>query len=512
MVLNIGEDGVPRRDEDISDPGYSPTSDNSSPIRRRRRSSPYEQYTPHRNGYTHSNHHSHIHNSSQHNHQISHNEHLSPNHERRSSDHHHQLNGENSREDGPEAPLDFSVRRMPPSVVHYTNGHRDASEIQDEQVDIKPPISPTDSEVGSPHHIAIQDRDDHVKRESNDNPDSNGQYDNRNNGKIGEPKLAVPGLIPISSLPLPAGFPGLPHGFHPGFAPNLGGMLGPIPPLVIDPNMAQRNDKPGETNRKTNHRPFKAYPKDPLSLPIGYFGMPGINALPGLDATIQEDVLKRYKEYVARLSQEHQNQQINAAVNNSLEQKRLHQQSIHLQNNIHLSPQPVSPSPQTQNNHVQSSRSPVDTSSTMRTEYFKPLSHNSSQHQKPHHIKHTNNNLNQTTSSSPQSPQSPQYSDNMLEYGDNSLPHGEIDDNSRVNGHRKKLDQTGKETVKDASYWERRRKNNEAAKRSRDTRRAKEDEIAIRAAFLEQENMKLRVEVAALKNETAKLRCMLYNS
>lgn len=62
---------------------------------------------------------------------------------------------------------------------------------------------------------------------------------------------------------------------------------------------------------------------------------------------------------------------------------------------------------------------------------------------------------------------------------------------------------------KDEAYWERRRKNNEAAKRSRDSRRAKEDEIAIRAALLEQENLKLRVEVAALKTETVKLRCML---
>lgn len=68
------------------------------------------------------------------------------------------------------------------------------------------------------------------------------------------------------------------------------------------------------------------------------------------------------------------------------------------------------------------------------------------------------------------------------------------------------------EEQKDGAYWERRRKNNEAAKRSRDMRRAKEDEIAIRAALLEQENLKLRVEVAALKTETAKLRCMLYNS
>ncbi|XP_076752638.1 transcription factor giant [Xylocopa sonorina] len=65
---------------------------------------------------------------------------------------------------------------------------------------------------------------------------------------------------------------------------------------------------------------------------------------------------------------------------------------------------------------------------------------------------------------------------------------------------------------KDAAYWERRRKNNEAAKRSRDARRAKEDEIAIRAAFLEQENMKLKYELVALRNETAKLRCMIYST
>ncbi|BES97194.1 Basic region leucine zipper [Nesidiocoris tenuis] len=65
---------------------------------------------------------------------------------------------------------------------------------------------------------------------------------------------------------------------------------------------------------------------------------------------------------------------------------------------------------------------------------------------------------------------------------------------------------------RDSAYWERRRKNNEAAKRSRDARRAKEDEIAIRAAFLEQENLRLKYQVAALSDETAKLRCILYSS
>ncbi|WAR20009.1 CES2-like protein [Mya arenaria] len=83
-----------------------------------------------------------------------------------------------------------------------------------------------------------------------------------------------------------------------------------------------------------------------------------------------------------------------------------------------------------------------------------------------------------------------------------------INDNS--DGEGKKLKHVPDEN-KDESYWERRRKNNEAAKRSRDSRRHKEEEIAMRAAFLEQENLKLRAQVAILKNETAKLHYMLYN-
>ncbi|EFN72124.1 hypothetical protein EAG_01392 [Camponotus floridanus] len=51
---------------------------------------------------------------------------------------------------------------------------------------------------------------------------------------------------------------------------------------------------------------------------------------------------------------------------------------------------------------------------------------------------------------------------------------------------------------KDAAYWERRKKNNEAAKRSRDARRAKEDELAIWATFLENENTRLKSELTGL--------------
>lgn len=67
------------------------------------------------------------------------------------------------------------------------------------------------------------------------------------------------------------------------------------------------------------------------------------------------------------------------------------------------------------------------------------------------------------------------------------------------------------EEKKDQAYWERRRKNNDAAKRSRDARRAKEEEIALRAVVLEQDNMKLRAEVSILKSELARLHYMVYN-
>ena len=59
---------------------------------------------------------------------------------------------------------------------------------------------------------------------------------------------------------------------------------------------------------------------------------------------------------------------------------------------------------------------------------------------------------------------------------------------------------------KDAAYWERRRKNNEAAKRSRDSRRQKENEIAVRASFLEQENIQLKMELVQLRTELGSIR------
>ena len=48
------------------------------------------------------------------------------------------------------------------------------------------------------------------------------------------------------------------------------------------------------------------------------------------------------------------------------------------------------------------------------------------------------------------------------------------------------------EKDKDGKYFERRKRNNVAAKKSRDARKQREDEIAIRASFLEKENSSLQ--------------------
>ncbi|GAV07720.1 hypothetical protein RvY_17527 [Ramazzottius varieornatus] len=66
--------------------------------------------------------------------------------------------------------------------------------------------------------------------------------------------------------------------------------------------------------------------------------------------------------------------------------------------------------------------------------------------------------------------------------------------------------------MKDEKYWARRRKNNLAAKRSRDARRIKENQIAIRAAYLEKENSKLREQLEKLSRDNMVLREKLATS
>ena len=48
------------------------------------------------------------------------------------------------------------------------------------------------------------------------------------------------------------------------------------------------------------------------------------------------------------------------------------------------------------------------------------------------------------------------------------------------------------EDLKDETYWYKRTKNNVAAKRSREARRIKENQIALRTSYLEKENYQLK--------------------
>lgn len=58
---------------------------------------------------------------------------------------------------------------------------------------------------------------------------------------------------------------------------------------------------------------------------------------------------------------------------------------------------------------------------------------------------------------------------------------------------------------KDDKYWEKREKNNIAARRSREARRLKENQIALRTAYLEKENNALKREVEQAKAENLEL-------
>merc|ERR1711936_864045 len=61
-------------------------------------------------------------------------------------------------------------------------------------------------------------------------------------------------------------------------------------------------------------------------------------------------------------------------------------------------------------------------------------------------------------------------------------------------------------SVRDDKYWERRRKNNLAAKKSRDTRRVRENQLRLRVLFLENANKVLREQMERKDLETGELR------
>merc|ERR1712003_392227 len=59
---------------------------------------------------------------------------------------------------------------------------------------------------------------------------------------------------------------------------------------------------------------------------------------------------------------------------------------------------------------------------------------------------------------------------------------------------------------KDEKYWDKRRKNNMAAKRSREARRSRENQISLRASYLEKDNAALKEELLTVKEELQSLR------
>ena len=63
------------------------------------------------------------------------------------------------------------------------------------------------------------------------------------------------------------------------------------------------------------------------------------------------------------------------------------------------------------------------------------------------------------------------------------------------------------DATKPEGYWEKRRKNNEAARRSRNVRKQKEHETAVRAEFLEKENEKLKMKLSLMTSHVVSCNC-----
>ncbi|XP_018560842.1 D site-binding protein-like [Anoplophora glabripennis] len=84
-----------------------------------------------------------------------------------------------------------------------------------------------------------------------------------------------------------------------------------------------------------------------------------------------------------------------------------------------------------------------------------------------------------------------------------------VEDNKGTNMNMRRY-QNLDERHADPSYLERRKKNNEAAKKSREARKAREDEITIRCAFLEQENIRLKANLASVEMDVERLKSLIF--
>ncbi|XP_071079370.1 cyclic AMP-dependent transcription factor ATF-7-like [Haliotis cracherodii] len=314
-------------------------------------------------------------------------------------------------------PLDFSVKRK--SVESISESLTDDSQVSS----VSPPAS----------HGSQESYPEHKSNETTSNGSS------RSSDPNGDPRAS----LPLSPNSLPMGLvPGMGSGFVPnGHLPNMPGFM--------DQRLLHGNK---------NSRPFKAYPKEALSMPLGYYGMAGMPPMPQIDGQALQGLNLSSDEIMNIYQQQLQ-------VLRERDKQLLTMAKQHMR---------------------------VETTSPTRTGASSSGSSNNGTTMSPP--------LPNCVSPQPRLPPP------------SSRPSPMVSSTSALTAAGRKRPRSLPDEQKDSAYWERRRKNNDAAKRSRDARRAKEDEIAIRAALLEQENLKLRVEVAALKTETARLRCMLYNS
>jgi len=96
-------------------------------------------------------------------------------------------------------------------------------------------------------------------------------------------------------------------------------------------------------------------------------------------------------------------------------------------------------------------------------------------------------------------PMSPLGGDPMSAYGSRS----------RAPSKRRSMKKPVLDEMKDDKYFERRKKNNLAAKRSRDARKMREEDIARRATYLQKENDALKTQMETLREEAYALRQLL---
>ena len=401
----------------------------------------------------------------------------------------------------------------PPPQHRSSFGDERSSSARDAYDDVTPEPSPTRSAHDAPIDFSVRradayeserlERMERISNNLNHRFNTDDMMASKSNGdmlrdrtlppfpygkhdKIGEPRLGLPGLP--HGVPLPP-FPGQ---FPPGFPLNMMANFNMLNNLAMrHPDTKSLTN--GQSDKQSNARPFKAYPKDPLSLPLGYFGLPGVPPLPGIDVNQaqaasqvnSEEMFKQYRELLLKRAEQDRHERKRKPSNEDTQQPLSPTSGTPSKPPLHLSMGGgggggVTALPPAIQQSLWPKAEPVSS----------PVHSNGSYN--------SNDNITDTDTKSPTPSLGLDCSPRSIDHNIPPRKRGRSNSDGTV--------------IKDEAYWERRRKNNEAAKRSRDSRRAKEDEIAIRAAFLEQENLKLRVEVTALKNETAKLRCMLYNS